>query len=231
MTPPNIVGRARELGLAGIGVTDHNSAENVAAVQEAASATGLVVIPGLEIQTTEEVDLLALFADLDDALAVQDRVYAGLGEARNRPEFFGEQIVVDAGGYPIRENLRLLQGRTDLTIEQAVTLVHRHDGLAIAAHIDRPSRSLLGTLGFVPAGLGLDGIEVSGQAVPERVLEQHPELAPLCAASFGDAHRLDDMGGRTEFLLDAPTLDGIRHCFRGDASYAISINDQRGRVA
>ena len=132
MTPPRIVERALDLGLAGIAITDHNSAENAQAVQEAATGTGLAVLAGLEIQTAEEVDLLTIFSEMEQALAVQERVYAGLGEAQNRPEFFGEQIVVDGRGYPIRENTRLLQGRTDLTVEAAVRLVHDHQGLAVA---------------------------------------------------------------------------------------------------
>jgi len=231
MTPPRIVERALELGLAGIAITDHNSAENVAAVQEAAAGTGLVVVAGLEIQTAEEVDLLALFDELSQALTVQDRVYAGLGRARNRPEFFGEQIVVDRHGYPIRENTLLLQGRTDLSIEEAARLVHDHGGLAVAAHIDRPSRSLLGTLGFLPVGLDLDGIEVSRHANLEQLQGAHPGLAKLGAASFGDAHRLSEMGGRTEFLLRGVRLQDIGRCFRGECSGALRITDRTGQGA
>jgi len=231
MTPPRIVERALDLGLAGIAITDHNSAENAQAVQEAAAGTGLAVLAGLEIQTAEEVDLLTIFSEMEQALAVQARVYAGLGEAQNRPEFFGEQIVVDRKGYPLRENTRLLQGRTDLTIEAAVRLAHGHRGLAVAAHIDRPSRSLLGTLGFLPAELALDGVEVSRFAQVAQLLRTHPGLTGMGVVSFGDAHRLGELGGSTQFLLGEVGLLELRKCFRDEEGSALRIIDRTGQVA
>ncbi len=230
MTPPLIVGRACDLGLAAIAVTDHNSAENASAVQEAAKGTGLEVVPGMEIQTAEEVDLLALFATLDGALRAQERVYAGLGEARNRPEYFGEQIVVDAAGYPLRENDLLLQARTDLSLEAAVELVHRCGGVAVAAHVDRPSRSLLANLGFIPKGLALDGVELSRYARVDSLLDRHPELRGMLLGSFGDAHRLDELGGRTECLVGRAEPEEIVRCFQAGDCSALRITDRTGQV-
>ena len=68
MIPPLIVGRARELGLGAIAITDHNTAENVGAVQRAARDTGLVVLAGMEVQTREEAHILCLFDRLEQAL-------------------------------------------------------------------------------------------------------------------------------------------------------------------
>ncbi|HEC34300.1 MAG TPA: PHP domain-containing protein, partial [Chloroflexi bacterium] len=65
MLPEFIVERAQELGLQIIAVTDHNSAENAAAVVNAARGTGITVLPGMEVQTREEVHLLALFDTLE----------------------------------------------------------------------------------------------------------------------------------------------------------------------
>ena len=46
-------------------------------------------------------------------------------------------------------------------MDAAVALVHRHGGLAVAAHIDRPSFGVIGQLGFFPAEAGFDAVEVS----------------------------------------------------------------------
>jgi len=230
MVPPRIVARALELGLAGIAITDHNSAENVVAVQEAALESGLTVVPGMEIQTVEEVDLLALFADLDSALATQREVYDCLEPVENRPEYFGEQIVVDAAGFPLRENRRFLQGRTALTAEQVVTLVHGCGGLVVAAHVDRPSRSLLANLGFVPPELKLDGIEISRAAATRGSAERDSKPASLGVASFGDAHQLSQMTNRTQFLLEAVALDEIRRCFRNTDGRALRIAGVSGEA-
>ena len=52
MTPPAIVDAALAEGLAMIAICDHNSARNVAAVQEAAGDR-LSVLAGMEITTAE----------------------------------------------------------------------------------------------------------------------------------------------------------------------------------
>ncbi|MBN1934335.1 MAG: PHP domain-containing protein, partial [Anaerolineae bacterium] len=61
MIPPLIVQQALEMGLDAIAITDHNCAANVSAVIEAARDSGLIVLPGMEVQSREEVHLLCLF--------------------------------------------------------------------------------------------------------------------------------------------------------------------------
>ena len=64
MTPQTVVNTARWRGLDIIAVTDHDSAAATAAVIRAARGTGLTVIPGIEVETAEEVHLLCLFPSL-----------------------------------------------------------------------------------------------------------------------------------------------------------------------
>ena len=71
MTPNNIVNMALLAELDVIAVTDHNSCGNAEVVMKAAEGTDLVVVPGLEVQTREEVHVLALFGELDRALILQ----------------------------------------------------------------------------------------------------------------------------------------------------------------
>ena len=61
MIPPLIVREALERDTRLIAITDHNASANVRAVQKAAARTGLVVLPGMEVQTREEVHVLCLF--------------------------------------------------------------------------------------------------------------------------------------------------------------------------
>ena len=44
-----------------IAITDHNSCKNCRAVVEAGKRAGLLVIPGMEICTNEEVHVVCLF--------------------------------------------------------------------------------------------------------------------------------------------------------------------------
>ena len=57
MTPNNIVNMALLKQLDIIAITDHNSAENVRAVCKCAEGRNMLVVPGMEIETSEEVHL------------------------------------------------------------------------------------------------------------------------------------------------------------------------------
>ncbi len=159
MIPPLIVRRAKELGLGLIAITDHNSAENVGAVMRAAHGSGVTVLPGIELQTQEEVHLLCLFATEEQALAWQALVYACLPALRNRDDLFGAQYVVDETGELVRQNDRLLLTAAAFPLEEAVARVRELGGLPIAAHVDRMANGFMTNLGFVPPGLELAALE------------------------------------------------------------------------
>ena len=74
MIPPLIVSEALHQGIDIIAITDHNSVANIASVQKAAQGTSLTVIPGMEVQTAEDVHVLCLFETLEQALSWGDIV-------------------------------------------------------------------------------------------------------------------------------------------------------------
>ena len=55
-------------GLDVIAVTDHNSCKNCPAVMKLAEQYGILVIPGMELTTAEEVHAVCLFPELSAAL-------------------------------------------------------------------------------------------------------------------------------------------------------------------
>lgn len=64
MTPYNAVNLAKLLGYDMIAVTDHNSCLNCPAAVRAGEAAGLVVVPGMELCTAEEIHNVCLFRRL-----------------------------------------------------------------------------------------------------------------------------------------------------------------------
>ena len=68
MTPANICGMAHIKGLDAIAVTDHNSARSLPYVKEAADYYGLILLPGIEVTTREEVHLLGYFPTVEAAV-------------------------------------------------------------------------------------------------------------------------------------------------------------------
>ena len=116
---------------------------------------------------------------------------------------------MDAEDRVLRHNKRLLIGATDLTLDEVVGTVHEFGGIAIASHVDRPSFSILSQLGFIPEGLGLDGVEVMCAGAP--VL---PDGLPVICSS--DAHRPSEIGSRrTRFLVEDGTASEIKLALRG----------------
>lgn len=215
MLPIEIVKRAKEKGLDIIGICDHNSAENVVAVRKAGEREEVSVIGGIEITSEEEVHILALFDSTDALSIIQDIIYNHL-PGENDEETFGYQVVVDENDEVKGINRKLLIGATTLLIDRIVDIIHRFKGIAIAAHIDRDSFSIISQLGFIPEGLAFDALEVSPYNIAEDIRRRFPSVNDFPIITSSDAHYLEDIGkGRTSFLMEEPSVEELRKAFRG----------------
>lgn len=216
MLPPLIVNEALEKKLDLIAITDHNASANVAAVMEVAAGANLAVLPGMEVQTREEVHVLCLFDRLEQLEAWQMEIDSHLPSMKNDPAFFGEQIVVDKMGEFIRNEPRLLIVSTDLSIEAVFEGVNRLGGLAIPAHVNRSAFGLIPVLGFVPPDLDVLALEVSRHIPLDEVARRYPQTRGYGLVQGGDAHRLDEILGASCFRLEAPTIAEIRLAFKSE---------------
>lgn len=206
MTPPAIVARALEEGLAMIAVCDHNSARNAAAVQ-AAAGTRLAVLAGMEITSAEECHVVGIFPDARSAETVGARLAALLPEAgHGYAEFFGEQPVLDWRGVVLGRETTALATATSLDLAACVDLVHRHGGIAVAAHVDRPHFGVVGQLGVFPVDAGFDAVEVSRHVAPGSPEERQAAAPGLPVLRGSDAHFLADVGA-ARATLDLATVD------------------------
>jgi PHP family Zn ribbon phosphoesterase len=208
MIPPLIVREALERGIHLIAITDHNATGNIRAVMEAAQGTDLTVLPGMELQTREEVHLLCLFDFIEQAETWQKTVDSILPDRLNNPEFFGEQFIVDASGDFIRREERLLIVSAEIGLDEAATRVHALGGFAIPAHVDRKAFSLIANLGLVPPGF--EALEISRHLKPSEAAVRYPQIRGYPLIQSGDVHRLEEFLGVCEFHIEAPTLGEIR---------------------
>ena len=211
MSPKSIASRARLKELDILGICDHNSSENVPALIKAARKFRITVLPGMEVTSSEEVHILALFDEMEHAQRLQDIIYANL-PGENDEETFGMQVVVNEEGEVLHFNNKLLIGASTLPVEDVVKTIHSLDGLAIASHIDREGFSLIGQLGFIPEGLDLDALEISPALSFEAAVQKFAPSHPLTCSS--DAHYIEDIGkGFTSFYIEKATTEEIKKAF------------------
>ena len=215
MSPLGVVNEAVEKGIDIIAVTDHNSAENILAAQNAAQDKELTVLAGMEIASSEEAHILALFNKVETAVALQDIVYANMLPIENDEKMYGEQIIANEHDEVLGFNKRLLIGATMLPAQDIVDTIHSLGGLAIASHIDKDAFSIISQLGFITEDMGFDALEMSpnmDRNTAEITFEMYNSYT---WTSSSDAHHAEDIGKRTvSFFMEEPTIEEMALAFQ-----------------
>ncbi|OGO76978.1 MAG: hypothetical protein A2Y23_03550 [Clostridiales bacterium GWB2_37_7] len=200
MTPNNIVNMALLKGLDLIAVTDHNCCANLEAVIDAGRNKGLLVIPGIEVQSKEEVHLICLFKNLTKACEFGDLIYDSLPNIANNEELFGKQLIIDASDTVIGKVDKLLLSSSNYSVNEIFKIVRDFDGLCIPAHIDRPGYSMISNLGFIPNDLEVRIVEVSRKITAENILSKMAFIKNYKQVVSSDAHYLWDISERDYFV-------------------------------
>lgn len=222
MTPHHIVMRAAQYGVDAVAITDHNASANAAAAVEAAKNYGVKVFPGMEVECREEAHIVVLFDTLEQLAAWQKIVDANMSGLKNNAERFGAQFIVDDDDNFIAEEERMLLGPLKLSAAEVIQKVNAMGGMAIAAHVDRPSYSLLMQLGFLPSDMGLAAAEISPAGIRE-LKEQKLKLAlgGLNYVTDSDAHMMDS------FIKGPKNLITVKSLTVAELKLALAAEDGR----
>jgi len=213
MHPKALVEKALKAKLDIIAICDHNSSENVPYVIKAAEGNILKIFPGMEVMTSEEVHLVAIFESLSDLASLQSLVYRHL-EGMNDEKRFGIQAIVNEHGEVEGINDKLLIGATDLPLNELLNYLHKLNGLAIAAHIDRESFSVLSQLGFIDESINFDALEITPATGFAQARIKYRELSNYSFIMSSDAHYLKDIGTvTTKIVLKEPTFAELKMAF------------------
>lgn len=227
MTPRSVVEISQKRNLDIIAICDHNCAGNVKAAMNAAKQTGVTVIPGMEICSSEEVHLIALFSSEAKALQMQEYVLNNL-PGENNPELFGYQVVANEMDEVLEQSDRLLIGAVSVSLKRLVEKIHELEGIAIAAHIDKSAFSILAQLGFIPPDLLLDGVEVSFLERPETAGEKFLYGSTLPCITSSDAHFPHEIGRvTTKFFIAEPTLEEMKLALLGQNGRKLIYSTQQ----
>lgn len=190
MTPANIAGMAHVKELDIIALCDHNSVRNAPALIEAAKPFDLIVLPGMELTTAEEIHVLCLFASLDAALDFDRYVYSRLIKVENRIAYFGEQLLMNEADEVTGFEKYLLTNATSITFDESADLVRSFGGLMIPAHLEKQTTSLLSVLGTIPPDASFITAEINHEDRCDELLSAHPYLTNCRLIHDSDAHSL-----------------------------------------
>jgi len=208
MTPNDIVGMAllNELDL--IAITDHNSFTNTRAVVNAAQNANesmnkkLIVLPGAEISTAEEVHVICLFPDLYNSDRFSDEIAPYFSNLPNRHDIFGNQLLFDEKDNIIDSEKRMLIAPTAISFDELFHTVNKHNGAFIPAHIDRSSFSVISNLGFLPPHLNINTIEISPGGIDQGFLTENEDKYKDKKTIFSsDAHQLWMIAEKTNYFM------------------------------
>ena len=178
MTPNNITGMAKLLGLDIIALTDHNTCRNCEATIAAGKENGVVVVPGMELTTSEDIHAVCLFPNLERAMEWSDYVDSHRIKVRNRPDIYGRQVMMNALDEETGEIEHLLLPASEISIMNAYKIVNL---------------SILSVLGEIDESCGFVTAELADKSKLPALRKLHPILDTLNLVTSSDAHYLENM--------------------------------------
>ena len=211
-TPCNLAGMASLCGLDLVALTDHNTAKNCPAFFKAAENYGVTPIAGMELTTSEDIHAVCLFESLESALAFDKLISGRRTLIKNKPEFFGEQLILDAEDNIVGREEFLLSNATDISIDEVYELVKGFGGIAYPAHVNRVANSITSILGTIPSDSKFSFYELHFKDSAFSFSERYKIPKERFIVS-SDAHYLTDMRDKEcyfELNLDDETPDAVR---------------------
>lgn len=197
MTIHNIFNMAYIKGLQLIAITDHNSLKQQAyldqIVQNKILKGHIDFLHGVELQSLEEIHVLAYFQRGTPLKPIQQWIDQHLIQVPHQPDYYGNQYIFNEMDEIIDQEDRLLLSSLDLNIYKVVEAIHQFQGVAVLAHVLAKRYGIYEIYHDIPADLQYDALEVT-------CLKEYRDLKKICPHiddEFifinSDAHQLEDI--------------------------------------
>lgn len=200
MTPNNIAGMGVVAKLDIMALTDHNTCLNCPAFFKTAQANGIVPVAGMELTTAEDIHLVCLFEQLEDAMKFSETVNLRRIPIKNRVDIFGNQLIMNENDEVTGTDNLLLSNATQITVDEAPSLVEAFGGICYPAHIDREANGIVATLGVFPDMPYFPCAELHDSDKKDEYISRFPVLAQKTVVVSSDAHYLWDISGRLNYV-------------------------------
>lgn len=224
MSPHALIQRLKECGIQWFAITDHNSMANCPAYAKAAQKEGLAFTWGVEIQTSEEIHILAYFDSPQAAESFDRELYNSLLPLDNDPEFFGDQVIIDENENILRVEQRALINSSQWDLSTVAERIEAYEGLAVPAHIDAAVNSILSQLGFIPDVPKFSLFGITARLNKDKWIREYPVFGDMALLRASDAHYLTDIGsGTSDLLMSSPNVSELRKAALGKDGCKIVI--------
>lgn len=187
MTPNNIVNMAYIKGLDIIAITDHNSYFNIETIINLGKSKNILVVPGIEVTTSEDIHLLCYFDKLSSLTKFGQKIYENIPNISNKKKIFGDQLILDKEDNIMNEVDKLLINASKFTMDNIYNMVKKRNGVVIPAHVDKKSYSVLSVLGFIPVKYDIKFVETKDKLYTNRLIQNYKRIYN------SDAHYLEDI--------------------------------------
>ena len=191
-TPNNIAGMASLCGLNIVALTDHNTTKNCPAFFEACRRYGIIPIAGMELTTAEDIHVVCLFEEIQNAMEFDSFIYQHRTLIKNRVDIFGDQYILDGQDNIIGQEEHFLSNATDISIVDAPKFVEEYGGICYPAHIDRQANGIISVLGTFPDTPVFNCVEINRAEKVSEYLEKY-NLKDKKVIISSDAHYLTDI--------------------------------------
>ena len=223
-----IVGKAAEVGVSVLAITDHNDVSGVSAFRKAAADRQITIFPGFELSSSEGIHILCIYPPGTDE----------------------EQLGRFLGEFGIRETTPSSKLSSD-SFDKVLAKVREQGGISVAAHVtnDKGLFKVLDGQARIQAWRNEDllAIQVPGaiEDLPQDVLQivknknpeyrrVHPANENLAVAVVNakDIVKPEDLSDRSAtcwIKMSAVTIEGLRQAFL-DPGSRIRLNPQEGEL-
>lgn len=198
-TPHNIAAMASINGLNIVALTDHNTCKNCPAFFKAAKKYGIIPVAGMELTTAEDIHIVCLFETLEQAMLFDAEVDSRRIKIKNRPDIFGEQLILDHEDNLLGVEEDLLSNATTISTEEAPDIVAKFGGVCYPAHIDRDANGIIAILGTFPETPHFSCVEFHFREKMSEYTEKY-NLSDKRKIVCSDAHYLTDMNENENFI-------------------------------
>jgi len=227
MSPVNIVRAAKERGIDILGITDHNSTLHAVLIKQLAEKEGIMVMMGAEVTTKEEVHCLCFFEKEEQLAEFQNYLNKHLPDIPNDTQKFGYQVVVNEEEEIVDEVDCLLISGLNQGIDEIEKKVHSLNGLFIPAHINKSINSVISQLGFLPADLKVDALEISMHTTKKEFIRKNKYLKAYNFIQSSDAHYIGNIGNAcTNFVMEELSFTEVRKALKMEDGRKIELEEE-----